>query len=283
MFRQILVSMLLIGTSFACVTVPKHSVWFPFEMKREKIRFPIGVKRETNIPAILDTGAGITVIDSALARRLGIRANDRAWMESLADSKYVEYAMGVPFNFYGAEIRLNVMIQDISFLGVEVLFGADLLRAAVVEFDFPEQKMRFHNLGGYFYAGPTKPIPLIRNQGRYDIEIDVNGKKTALTVDTGASGSISIPVSKEEVQAKIKGGASLRTIRGANAESTEAFTEAAKPFQIGSYTIGNASVEYYDRKDGGKIGGLLGMSLLKEFTVIFDTDHEAMYIEAYEQ
>jgi predicted aspartyl protease len=152
-----------------------------------------------------------------------------------------------------------------------------------VEFDFPGHKMRFHNLGGYSYQGPTKPIELKQKKGLYYVELKINGKEKDLLVDTGASGALAIPVSAKELEAALHFGATKKTLKGAHGESTEAYVGVAEPFEIGSYTIADAKIRYYDKKDGFDLEGILGMSIFKEFTLIIDTDNLRMYLEAYEE
>jgi hypothetical protein len=265
----------------SCVTTPKKSAWIPFEMKQEKMIISVGVKN-TKTNAIFDTGAGITVIDSTLAKKLGIRVARYNLGSSLAATKLVGYADRVPFNFYGAEIRLNVAINDFSDQKVPITFGSDLLRAAVVEFDFPGQRMRFHNLGGYSYKGPTKPIKLIQKYSLYYVDLKINGEEKEFLVDTGAAGALFIPVSRKELDAAIQRGATKKILKGAYNESTEAYLGTAEPFELGSYTIEAAKISYYDKKDGFDLDGVLGMRIFKEFTLIIDTDNREMYLEAYE-
>lgn len=52
--------------------------------------------------------------------------------------------------------------------------------------------------------------------------------------------------------------------------------------ELGSYTIHDLPVDYFDPEVGDSSRGMIGMLLMKEFGVIFDTQNKKMYLEAYE-
>ncbi|WP_176736445.1 aspartyl protease family protein [Oligoflexus tunisiensis] len=266
---------------YGCVTVPKTSVWFPFEMYNNQVVVDIAVKGHP-VKALIDTGASMTVIDKKLAVFLNIKSDLSGHTSTIASSDKTDFAVGVPFSFYGEDIKHNVAIRNLSGVGWKVLLGSSLLKGVVVEFDFPGRRMRFHDLGGKRHQSPTKPIKLIKNNSLYYTILNIDGIPRKFLIDTGAVFPLAVPSSRAEIEKNISDGKSSIKIMGAHNEETEGYIDVANPFAIGSYTFSKAKIAYYDRKSGAYIEGILGMGLFKSLTLIIDVQNNEMYLEAYE-
>ncbi len=261
-----------------CITTPKTSTWFPFQLENNQVVVDIAVKGHP-VKALIDTGASMTVVDKQLASFLDIQSDLSGHTSSLASMDQTEFAVGIPFRFYGEDVQHNVAIRDLSGVGWKVLFGASLLKGVVVEFDFPGKRMRFHDLGGNRYQSSTEPVKIIKKNSLYYTELNIDGTPRKFLIDTGAAFPLAVPSSRIEIEKNLANGKKPIEIMGAHNEKTQGYIDVLNPFVIGSYTISEAKIAYYDKKTGADIDGVLGMGLFKGLTLIIDTENNEMYLE----
>jgi predicted aspartyl protease len=168
---------------------PTHAIPFQFVLERQ-ILFPIVIDGKP-AEAWLDSGAGVTVVNAAFAKQIGLE-------------------LGAPIKAHGvsgevADVRLatadlkagdlvmpgrRVVVMDLSGVQrlvqrpVQVLLGRDVFDRAVVDLDFPKRTISLLPRDGFAPPKGT-PLPLNRSGDLRSVPIKVAGVEMAAILDLG--------------------------------------------------------------------------------------------------
>lgn len=251
---------------------------------------------------VLDTGANGLLINSRVAKSLGLKPDGRTNVggagENLIEAHTVK---GVSFEFAGARIpeqtatvvALDELEEDV---GREVagIIGFPLFNRHVVEIDFASRKVNAYDPSRFQYKGQGEIIPLLieRNHPHVIARIVLPGRKpleAKFLVDTGApsvAGMLTVPFveSNQLLRADYK---TLRIPgnRGIGGE-IKILLGRASSLELGRYGFPSPVIGFFQDKDGFgasvEVDGLIGNEILRRFKVIFDYPHERMILEPNE-
>ncbi len=155
---------------------------------------------------LLDTGANTTVLDSRVARKLGLDATPTG-VAVLGGS--VEGGMATAPSVEFGPIRrdnVRVLIKELPFIRgavpfqIDAIVGLDVLGQSEFEIDYSAREIRF----GAPRAMPDS-VPLQMENGLVFVDAVVNHTKARLLVDTGAP-SLVMFQETAEAKAGVKGG-----------------------------------------------------------------------------
>lgn len=98
-----------------------------------RVGSPVGDLAAVLLPALVDTGADLTVVPAAMTRQLRLSETDHVTIRAGG------IEMG-PASVYAAQIELDGVteIVEVLALGEETLLGRNLLRTVVVTLDGPQ-------------------------------------------------------------------------------------------------------------------------------------------------
>lgn len=97
---------------------------------------PTGDAAAVLLPALVDTGADLTVVPAAVIQQLGLSETDHVTVRAAG------VAMGSA-SVYAARVELDGLTEvvEVLALGEEALLGRNLLRAVVVSLDGPQEEL----------------------------------------------------------------------------------------------------------------------------------------------
>jgi CubicO group peptidase (beta-lactamase class C family)/predicted aspartyl protease len=212
----------------------------------------------------VDTGfAGTVALSSALVQQLALPVvgevmsgdpsggNPKKARVMRAESVDVDAA-----HFGGVEVMESLRPRD-----VDGVIGLDLFRSLLVTFDYP--KSRFQLRGG---ALPADAMAYDAEHGVPSLDIDVNGQKMQVDIDSGSPGELTLPMSI----AKSLTLASEPAVVGRGMTADGPFEVYAAPLQgevhVGGITLTNPRIDFI----GVFPRGNLGSRFLKNHIVTFD-------------
>lgn len=261
---------------------------------------------------VLDSGASGTVIDTQLAKRLGLKTGRPTTGRSTAARSRVTAASvrgGVEFGLApGLAIHVERVIAapftQISQIMIgehfDGILGSEVFFQYVVEVDYARQNLVFHDPSGFKYvsqegeweeADKSAVLELAfpnRSRLPYIKSTLVNGDRRLadflILVDSGGQtmGTASV-ARRSEWDALITPENKVVDVLGAtglsnDAEGTthEAFITRMDHFTMGPYTFDRPLVSY---SAGGPSMAVMGASLLHRFTVTFDYRRKRLILE----
>jgi len=238
------------------------------------------------VPALLDTGCEFTIVDSALAKELGLH-------------------LGVPFDAgaYGGKIHVIradidklvaggitrtggwVGVADLSAFDAaspqhfSIILGADFLSQVAVEVDRDSQSIAFLRSGTRPGAGfKTMPLRLSQPGNHFSIPVSVGGRPIDMSIDTGSDGDLTLVdpnwAALVPADAATTDSASLGAGGGLYLQTIARLHSAA----IAGLPVGDAFAYRAADHSATRSEGIVGMGVLSRFDLFLDAHARVMAI-----
>jgi predicted aspartyl protease len=175
--------------------------WMPFDFYQQGRIFLDVMINGIPAAALLDSGSSRIVLDSAFARRLGMRPGRPFAAHGLArsgtgsvSSDPIEVVTG-PLRVASRSAVLLDMAPLSHLLGrpLLMLLGRDLFENLIVDIDFPHRQVAFHDPRRFAEPAGAREVPLIASGGVRSIPISIEGRPPVQgTFDLGSSGTIAL-------------------------------------------------------------------------------------------
>ncbi len=162
--------------------------WIPFDGSSGAVLFRATVNGH---PAgvVLDSGASIGAVSRAFAERVGIEADPRSQIQVVGvhDQGRVYGSREFTLMLNEAPVRLR-NFAIVPGAGFDILLGRWIFERAVVQIDYPNQRVRFLNRDGVNFEGN---VPMrVTNTGEMLVDMSLDGRQARLLLDTGNTGMI---------------------------------------------------------------------------------------------
>jgi hypothetical protein len=251
----------------------------PFELSDNLPYLQVRVNGSAPLRFILDSGAGVWVIDRSQAKTLGLKTEEQGKITGAgAGSVDVQYTKNVSFGLTGIETSVpNVALIDLSSLQaslgrkVDGIIGYDFFDRYVVEIDYDANIVRLFEPKTYNYSGNGEVIPItIKKKHAYvTAKMKLAGRESVpreYLVDSGSSDAVNDDLIAQSSAPKVEvvGGVGL-------GQEFKVILSRVERLQLGSIVFENTN----GASGGQKIGG----ELLHRFTVIFDYSRQRMVLE----
>ena len=274
---------------------------FPFEPTGNHILVPVRVNGSEPAWFFFDSGADLSVLDAAWAKKLGLASKGSMGISGTGEGSaqlgmLSDISLGLPGVNVPEKIAAAVPLTPLfSFFGREVngILGYDVISRFVVEIDYARHRMHLYDPANYHYSGHGTAIPFafFGNKPLVHAKIAIGGQaplEGEFTIDTGAGMFVSF--NSPFVDSHHLLSANFKTIDSPSAGIGGISHDLAgrlASLQIGPYTFPNpiASLSRDTKGSGANPNhsGNMGGELLRRFTVIFDYAHQVMYLEPNSQ
>lgn len=270
----------------------------PFEMTGGRVYVPTTVGGK-DVPMILDSGAGVTLIDSDLAKDIQAKSNGE-----------------IPVGGAGEQAQKGALLSDTTvwlsnkaakstaFLAMPLkpmfpfegrrmpgILGADLFNRYIVQIDYPAAKVRLYDPATYSHTGksPSLPLKFVNNLPQIDIKLDVPNlgvTPSVAMIDTGASGTVTLTAQfakKHDLEAKLPKGP-VAPLSGGVGGLTQGRILRLNGVQIGEHSLARPAGTL-TLSSGGATGTaagydcLIGADILRRFVVTFDYKKKQVWFE----
>lgn len=234
------------GLVWVKVSVPGHS---------EKLNF------------LLDSGAGISVLDSGTAQRLGVPMGAEERVHGVNGSVSSHRVDRFSGTIAGIPVPRRLLALDLSGVSavchqrIDGLLGADFFRSRIVQIDFAAERLRLLSRSEASVTG-GESLPLVRRGDALCTRISVAGRPADwVRVDTGCDSALRW-VASHSVAASLR-----RSSIGIAVQSPRYLTTNV---QLGNLRFGGVKAGIHSKPIFPGEAGLLGNGLLSRFVVTFD-------------
>jgi predicted aspartyl protease len=269
----------------------------PFESVGNRIYLKASVKGRP-ITAILDTGAGVSVVDLDLAKSMGSEGSREINVAGAGATVQKGLLLnGFEIGIDGTDIKHSIPVA-VSLAGLaplegrplEAVLGYELLRQYVVQVDYQGSRVRFYN-PERFVAPTVQPVEMkiSGNHPHIDGTIsikDLGELPVRMMLDTGATTSFSFTgkfVNTHKLLEKYSATQSVQIGAGVGGKMM------GKRVRVEGASMGSARlkspVASITETGGGVLGDnatfdvLVGGETLRRFTVTFDYPGKRIYFE----
>jgi hypothetical protein len=241
------------------------------------IYIPVQVNGSGPLWFIFDTGAPNSIIDTAVAQKLRVKAISSGIIHGTGKGDVsADDAGEVQFTIGGLTTRVpHAKIVDLSKVPVPVkadgLLGAEFLEQYVVRIDPAAHTIAFYDSNTFAYRGDGKSMPLELTNSRLYVHIGLAAKpgelvERRLRVDTGSEDSI------DDDTVRSSPATQKTTLGNGLGASYEDVSGVYDTVIIGPFTF---------HRVWGPAGAvpIVGMEMMRRFTLTFDTKRGLLYLE----
>ena len=274
-----------------------RSEGIPIELFNNHIYLETYINGEGPFSFLLDSGAGITVINQSIADSINLDL--RGGIEgrgSGEESVQVALASGVDVAVQGVQIfdqtLASIPIDNFApFEGrhMDGIIGSDFFSRFVVNIDYENLTLNVFDPSEYSYsgAGESFPIIFVENNPMFDAEFEIDNRTYGgkIMIDTGASSSFGISKPFSDANDLLGGGLEVIPVpfaMGVGGES-RSLLGRLDAFRIGSFVLPNVIAGFSQAEAGAGANpnrvGVLGGEILRRFNATFIYPQQLLILE----
>lgn len=259
-----------------------------FDFYRESRIFLKGQVAGHATDMMLDSGAGMTVIDKSFAESIGIKAESTMPVQGAGGTvqggvaKIAEIKIG-DFVLKDSRVLLLDLSSFTAKLGrpMPVVLGRNVFDAAVVDIDFPRQRIALHEPRGF--AAPTGAIalPLTRTTtGVREVMVSLEGRApVASTFDLGNGGAVLVSKTYADQQTLLQGRRSAPTLAGGVGGLTTHDVAMVGSLGLGGLTLHDIPAVFNrDERELPSHGLNIGIAVWKRFRLLIDYSRSTLWL-----
>jgi predicted aspartyl protease len=267
--------------------------WIPFELFRGAYIYLHGSVNGIATDMLLDSGAGMTVLDRSFATEHGIESGGEVVARGTGGESTASMASGLTIRVGMLELRdLSAAVIDLGGLvpklgrSMPVIFGKEVFHSLVVDIDYPAQRLRFIEPADYHNEGAGHRLAISPSEdGHKNLDISVEGRAPiAVALDTGSGSALDLFGWYVDESHLLDGRTQVTEglSGGVGGMVTEKLT-SVRSVEIAGYALADVPIGMQWSTTGAfatkRIGGNLGAGILKRFRVIFDYAHDCLWLE----
>ena len=271
----------------------KTTDWVPVELFRKRYVFLAGELNGVPTDVVLDSGAGMTVLDRGLAERLKLRPEGELEARGTGGNVGAGLVSGLTLKVAGVEIGpISAAVIDLSDVGrrlgrpLPVILGKELFHALVVDLDYPGSRLRLHDSVAFRYEGPGRRVDLLpAEDGHKSLRISIEGDEPVVVgLDTGQGGALSVFRHYADARRLLEGRPVSESRGGGVGGATISKLATLRSVSIAGYELRNVPASFQTTDVGGAFDtkrqeGNLGAGILARFRVLFDYSRSALWLE----
>jgi hypothetical protein len=272
----------------------------PFRYGTRHVWIKVLVNGFTHADFLLDTGAGMTMIDRSYAEKLGIVPDEAFAVEGMGGADAGSLAKLSSLRI-GSAATDGVAMQDLKVglvdFGEDVeavmwrhmagLIGYDVLERFVVEIDYDNQVVTLRDPKTFAYEGGGQPVDMRLAGGIPLVSVELGrGCAGDFLVDVGSSFGLTLHgslVRSCRLFDNILGHKQVEVNGGGVGASYVSWLSRLDHVRIGPYEweqpIAGLSLRTSGMVGSKDYGGNIGNVVLERFKVTFDYEHRKLYLE----
>ena len=259
-----------------------------FELFRGSRMFLRGTINGNDTGMMLDSGASMTVLDTAYAKKIGVKGHRHAPIAGASGSIPGEIASNVSVGVGGLMMDgSDVIIMDLSPIAkaigrpIPVILGHDALDSGPVTIDFQNRSMLFAPAAGFRAPTQATKVELGHDGPFRSVKVAVAGLPPInATFDIGNGGTVLLAKSYWDGKAEIASLHGAETQLGGVGGMKVARKVTLPTVEFAGQTL--KAVPAFLNQDRAALpteGANLGIEMLKPFVVTLDYANDAMYLQ----
>lgn len=265
-----------------------------FEMNGNSLFLPARINGSGPRWFLLDTGAGVSVLNLTTVQALGLKASAGGTLQGAGGNVQSTRVTGVTFDVGGALLKdLNVaalplaQFENAGGRTVDGILGVEFFKRYVVEIDYEARQLTVHEPAGYVYAGRGESLPLNikNNHPHVRAQLTLPGRaplEGEFVIDAGASMPVVLlPSFIERNKLRDTLPATFTVYgRGVGGE-IRLPVGRAESVRIGGFTLTQPVAAFPSAGTFGSegIAGNIGTAILRRFKVVFDYSRKRVHLE----
>jgi hypothetical protein len=270
----------------------------PFEYQARHVWLRASVNGGPPADFIFDTGASITVIDSAYAARIGLRTEGLQQGQGAGATGSASFAALSSLTVAGADgdgievkearvavLNVNSILAPYFWRECAGVIGFDFINRFVNELDFDARRLTLHDPKTFQYTGQGTAIPVTLAGHTPVVTMKLDGEITGdFRVDVGSGSTVDLhtPFVKRH-DLMTRAGRGVELMGGGFGGTFTTRMVRMKKLEIGPYSWADPLVSLSQATAGAftseDYAGNIGNRLLERFKVTLDYERRQMWLE----
>lgn len=253
-----------------------------------------------NEPAdfLFDTGASLTVLDSAYAAKLGLKTEGETESQGAGATGSARFARLETIRVQGPDgdgvdfkssrvgvLSINPFLAPFFWRDCAGVLGADFIASFVTEIDYDAATLTLHDPKTFTYSGAGTPVPFTLAGNMPAIVMKLDGKYEGdFRVDVGSSATVDLhrPFVEKNRLRDLPGRRIAATGGGFGGTFTNELTRMRK-IEVGPFAWTEPMVSFSGATTGAlaseDYAGNIGNRILERFKCTFDYERRTLYLE----
>jgi predicted aspartyl protease len=261
----------------------------PFDLFGNNILVRIRINGSRYVWFVFDSGASVNVINERAAKSLGLTTTGTSTLDALGGTARGSFVEGVTISISGVEVSNQRVVSvpldalsEYSGRDVQGLIGNNFIQNFVVEIDYHNRTLTFHDPKTYNLSGAGDALELENRGGNPFVKAELSPDGRAkitdwFEIDTGSSGTFSVNRPFAEKQRLLELIPKTKMAEGAGGAGVGGETKSIET-RVASVTLGRYKLDKpvisisQDAEGYGESAdaGFIGTDLLRRFTVTLD-------------
>lgn len=267
--------------------------WQPIELFMERYIVLRGAVNGVPADILLDSGAGMTVLDEAFARTAGLTAEGAIAAQGTGGRTEAGLVGGVTLTVGELEIGpLSAAVLDLSTVAkrmgraLPAILGKELFHAVGVDLDYPNSRIRFHDPAALDGGAAGRRLALLpAEDGHKSVMMTIEGGDPVVVgLDTGQGGELTIFRHYAEARGLLEGRPLSERLGAGVGGVTKGKIGTLRAVTLAGYELREVPVSFHTADvqgafDTQRQAGNLGAGILRRFRVLFDYPHDCLWLE----
>ena len=270
----------------------------PFEYRSHHVWVRASVNGGPPADFIFDTGASLTVIDSAYAAKIGLETQGRQQAQGAGASGGASFAKLQSLSVAAADgdgvelsdvkvgvLSVNDVLGPFFWKDAAGVIGFDFIVRFVDEVDYDRRLLTLYDPKSFAYAGKGTPVPMTLAGHTPVVKMKLDGAiEGEFRVDVGSGSTVDLHtpfVKRHGLDARA--GRSVAVTGGGFGGTFTSRITRLKKLEIGPFAWDDPVVSLSEAQSGAftseDYAGNIGNRLLERFTCTFDYDRRVLYLE----
>jgi len=264
--------------------------WINFEFYNDQqIFLPIKLNGH-EVVALLDSGAGSSVIDQAYAASLGLEHAEATVVHGSAGDVDAYFVRGNQIEIGDLTLKdpklVSLNLPAVTRNGehpIPFVLGADVFNELVVDIDFAHHRLALADPAGFSVPRDAVEVSLVKDADLHLVPISIKGHPSSLfNFDLGHSGTIDIAPKYTQQQKLLDGRRSTLISGGLAAGGTFVFRRATlSDVEFAGVHFGQIPADFRltwpAASFSDRVSGNIGIGILSRFRLIVDYPHNRLY------
>jgi hypothetical protein len=269
------------------------TAWLPIELHLERYIYLKGTVDGVPTDILLDSGAGMTVLDTAMAKKLGRESKGAMPAQGVGGTTTAGLVEGITIEL--GELTLGPVVAatlDLGDIGkrlgrdMPVILGKEVFQDLIVDLDYPNQRIRFLDPATFTYDGAGHRLEVLpADDGHKLVKLAIEGLPEAtVMLDTGQGNALTLFRRYTDDNSLLDGRRQSKAVGGGVGGSMEIVLARVAKVTIAGYEMLDVPTSFHRQDVGGafdtaKLAGNLGAGILGRFRVVFDYPHDCLWLE----
>ena len=281
------------GRLFTLPAGASATAWLPVELLFERYIMLRGRVGGVETDILLDSGAGMTVLDEAFAKKLGLESSGALPAQGVGGTTTAGLVQGVTLEL--GDLKLGPMTAvtlDLSQIAgrmgrdLPVILGKEVFHALVVDMDYPNARIRFLDPENYAYDGQGHRLEVMpADDGHKLVKLAVEGlPEASYMLDTGQGGALTMFRKYTDDNRLLEARRQTEVLGGGVGGMIKAKMARLRTVDIAGYRLTDVPAAFQRQDVGGafdtaRLAGNLGAGILNRFRVTFDYSRDCLWLE----